>query len=508
MGKAAFYSLWCFILVLPWDVLTSFPMLGSIPRLVGLMASAIGILHVFARQCARPPSWFHVFAVLFVAWAGLTSFWSLDPEMTRTRFLTYLQLVVLVWLIWEIAWSPGRRRALLEAYVLGATVAAVATIYNYLRGIPLAGETGRFTALNADPNELGLTLMLGLPIAWYLGISQRRWGWLWQLYLPVAVTATLLTGSRGAALTGLVALGIVPLTLGRLRRGNVAAAALLAIGTVAAASSFVPATTLRRVQNTRTDIASGYFGGRGAIWKAGLDVVAEHPFTGIGAGAFGTAVEPTLHKQKSSHQVLLAVLVETGVVGLCLFLAMVIAPMVRLSALPSLERRLWLILLAALAIGSLSLAWDYRKQFWFILGLLAAEAVAVPRANTRRRGPSALSASPDDSEVVGTQSGNQVEQRTERPGQRRDHSGHRRSQGDAMQFDRAPGEESTDLCRSDRADIRIGGIPHTEIVPADDSVRRNNPHHLVRDPAADVSVENGREDRALEHQVKAGAPKR
>src|SRR6266853_4222761 len=37
MTKAAFWALWCFILVLPWDVLTKLPVVGSIPRLVGLL---------------------------------------------------------------------------------------------------------------------------------------------------------------------------------------------------------------------------------------------------------------------------------------------------------------------------------------------------------------------------------------------------------------------------------------------------------------------------------------
>src|SRR6266566_9947600 len=70
MSNAAFWVLWCFVFVLPWDVLTKLPVVGSIPRLVGLAASAVGVVYILARRRVRPLSWFHMFAVLFVLWAG------------------------------------------------------------------------------------------------------------------------------------------------------------------------------------------------------------------------------------------------------------------------------------------------------------------------------------------------------------------------------------------------------------------------------------------------------
>src|SRR5439155_640108 len=79
--------------------------------------------------------------------------------------------------------------------------------------IALDTVAGRFAALNQDPNDLGLTFALGLPMAWYVSLSQARGAWLWCLYLPLAITAILLTGSRGAVLTGLVGLSIIPWTL-------------------------------------------------------------------------------------------------------------------------------------------------------------------------------------------------------------------------------------------------------------------------------------------------------
>ena len=38
LSKAAFACLWCFVFVLPWDVYAELPVVGSIPRLVGIVA--------------------------------------------------------------------------------------------------------------------------------------------------------------------------------------------------------------------------------------------------------------------------------------------------------------------------------------------------------------------------------------------------------------------------------------------------------------------------------------
>src|SRR2546426_5875175 len=378
MSNAAFRLLWCFVFVLAWDSFSGVPVFGSIPRLVGFGVSAFSVLYIVARRRIRPLSWFHAFAVLFVLWAGVSSFWSIDPEATRTRFLTYLQLLVLVWLIWEVAWSPERQGALLQAYVLGVSVAAVVTVHGYVWGVPV--EEGRFSALSFNPNELGMILALGLPMAWYLSLSQQhqRVGWIWRLYLPLGVTAILLTASRGAFVAALVALVIIPWTLGRLRLRTKVALYALSAGTLFAATHFVPETSLARLQTIRADVAAGYFGGRGAIWIAGLEVAQEHPIAGVGAGAYSAAVEQTLFFGWGAHSVPLAILVENGIVGLLLLLGAVAAVTTPVKHLPPLQRRFSIVLLLAVAVASLSGEWEDRKAFWFVFGVLAAQVVYRP----------------------------------------------------------------------------------------------------------------------------------
>jgi O-antigen ligase len=287
---------------------------------------------------------------------------------------------VLVWLIWEIAWSRERQRALLQAYVLGVSFAAVMTLYRYLSHVAIVDETTRFTALSFNVNELGMTLVLGLPMAWYLSLSQphQRFAWMWRLYIPLGVIAILLTASRGAFLAALVALAIIPWTLGRLRMRTKVALYAFCAGTLVAATQFVPETSWERIATIRSDVDAGYFGGRGAIWQAGLEVAQEHPIAGVGAGAYGAAVERTLFFGWGAHSVPLAILVENGIVGLLLLLGAVAAVTTPVKHLPPLQRRFSIVLLLAVAVASLSGEWEDRKAFWFVFGVLAAQVVYRP----------------------------------------------------------------------------------------------------------------------------------
>jgi hypothetical protein len=65
---------------------------------------------------------------------------------------------------------------------------------------------------------------------------------------------------------------------------------------------------------------------------------------------------------------------------------MVVGALKPLRHLPPLQRRFSIVLFLALTLGSFDLSWDHRKQFWFVLAVLAAQVVqrssgrAVPRA--------------------------------------------------------------------------------------------------------------------------------
>ena len=81
--------------------------------------------------------------------------------------------------------------------------------------------------------------------------------------------------------------------------------------------------------------------GRTDIWRAGLTVFPDTPLLGVGAGAYGPAVEHLLYKAHAPHNMPLAVLVELGIVGLCIFAALLGACALTIFRMPSPDWKLW-----------------------------------------------------------------------------------------------------------------------------------------------------------------------
>lgn len=385
MTRVAFAMLWVFVFAIPWELFVSFPGFGTIGRLLGVAAFGTGIMAVVLRWRVRPLRGFHIVMLCYVAWVGLTLYWTVDPEGTAKQFRTHLQLALFAWLVWELADTTERRRALLQAYVLGAYVSVADIVHGLLTQASVG--TGRFAATGFNPNDLGFTLALALPLAWYLGLVERRpvLAWLNRAYVPVGMAAIALTGSRGAFIPAIAALLIVPLTLGAYRlRARLA----LGIALVVASGLLfraVPLASWQRLATATDEIQRGGFGHRGVIWKAGYEAFRERPVAGFGAGAFSYVVEPYLGDARAPHQTFLSVLVGQGVIGLALFLGMFVAALRPVRHLPPLERKLWFVLYVTLAIGLLPRTWEYKKPLWLLLASLAASGGAVTAVAPARR---------------------------------------------------------------------------------------------------------------------------
>jgi O-antigen ligase len=395
MSKLAYAFLWVFTFSVPWENILLIPGLGSGPkgvgtigRLVGLATAPIGVLAILARGRARPLALFHILAGCFVIWGGLTITWSVDPERTVLSFSTAVQAAALSWLIWELAGTPALRRGLLQSYVLGAYVSTFFTVMNYELGIASTRSVGdRFVAEGFNPNELGFLLVLALPIAWHLGVTQQNaiLRWINRLYLPAGMVGVLLTGSRGALIGAALALTIVPLTLGRLSLGMKVGVLSVIVAMVVTTAVYVPETTWTRLSTTKEEITSGTLNERTTIWKAGLELFPRYPVGGVGAGAFPTAVKPFLGSKKSAHNTYLSVLIEQGVIGFALFSLMFLSIYFHARSVPPEERRFVLVLLLTLCVGLIPRAHEFKKVTWLMLGLLLAPSTAAALAHHARR---------------------------------------------------------------------------------------------------------------------------
>jgi O-antigen ligase len=384
MSQVAFAILWLMVFGIPGEEIVPIDGFGSTTRLVGAVAITVGVLYVLLSRSRRRLAPFQVVMVLFVMWSIITTFWSIDMARTAIRITTYVQLAIFGWLIWELAWSRKRQGALLQAYVLGAYIGALSTLYVFLSGSsPYA--PGRFAAFD-NPNELGATMALAIPMAWYVSLTSQRHrclNWLNRAYIPLAFIAITLTASRAALIIALASLLIVPWTFPRLSITARVSAFLAASGVLYVAGTFVPQATQARLRTTGTEIASGDLSGRGPIWRAGTAVFLRNPLVGVGAGTFPVAVRPILGYDKPSHMAFLSVAVEQGLVGLLLFMGMFAVNVMSLPRMPPLERKFNTVLILSLAIAMLPANWDYNKQPWFVLSLVAAQAAVIIQGQSR-----------------------------------------------------------------------------------------------------------------------------
>jgi O-antigen ligase len=374
---------YCFLLALtfaiPWENSIIIPGIGTIGRLIGLVTAALGVFAILLRGRLRHPATFHYLSAAFVGWSGLTLMWTVDLPATMERVFRVVQGAALPWLVWELAPSPGRRRGLLQAYVLGAYVSAMDTISHYRSGISTHEATGRFSAEGFNPNDLGFLLVLALPMAWHLGITYRSpiMRWLNRVYLPLGMVAILLTGSRSSLVTSVLAMALVPLTFTRLKIGMQAGVAAALAVAVVATIKVVPATTWQRLATTGQEIESGTLNERRVIWEAGLQVFARHPIGGIGAGAFPTAVVPFLGYKKTPHNTYISILVDQGLVGFTIFILMLVSIFFHARAATDQDRRFVYVLLLTLAVGLMPRAWEHYKPTWLMFGLLLLPAEAA-----------------------------------------------------------------------------------------------------------------------------------
>lgn len=388
MNAIAYAALWIYVFSVPWGsvvILTSG--VNVIGKLTGMTALGLALLAATINGRIRRVHPFHIAALLFVMWAGFTQMlFAHAGDQLSSKFWTYVQLLLVLWMMWEIALSRRSHQGLLLAYVLGAYLVAADTIrVSHTQ----AGLMRRYAAGDADPNGVAMMLALALPMAWYLGATYRQPAlrWLSRAYLPVGIVAIGLTGSRGGMLATIVALLIVPLSMTRLTPGRLATAiALLALaGTLAVV--YVPDKIVQRLATTSSEVEELRLGGRFSIWVAGVKAFTQRPVMGYGTGGFKGAVRPYGIMQVA-HNSFLSVLVEQGLVGLLLYLGMLVAVFLAIRRLPRLERRFALVLLATLVVAMLPLTWEDNKVVWFVLpvllGLARAERGVLPAARVER----------------------------------------------------------------------------------------------------------------------------
>lgn len=166
-SRLAYLLLLAFVFAIPWEEAIVLPGVGSVARVIGLAAFALALFGLASggRVRVRKPSLLLVAALPFVAWSVASTFWSIDAEVTTSTAFTLVQLLVMVWLVWQLAPTSGHQRGLAQAFVLGCYVTALNIIWIFLFQGDAINIDGRVTAAGANQNDIATLMALGIPFA-------------------------------------------------------------------------------------------------------------------------------------------------------------------------------------------------------------------------------------------------------------------------------------------------------------------------------------------------------
>lgn len=377
MRKFAFVLSLLLIFTIPWEDALTLAGVASLTRYLGIIVAGAWLVSVLFSQKIRKPNIFHLFMILFVVWNVASIFWTIALDESIQQIITYAQLLVLTMLIWDLYTSTKAINQALQAYILGAYVAIVTTIINYALGREIELYSGGRYAGVGNAVELALTLTLGLPIAWYLATlsANQKVNRILRVinfaYIPAALFAIIITGTRMAVFAVVPAFAYILGTSNRLRPAFRVLIFAALIGVFLVVQPYIPKSVIERLGTTTSSIALGDLGGRVELWRQSLAYFFSHPIIGTGTGALSSIYGIGT----VAHNTFLSILTELGLIGLILFICVLAVTLQQALTQPKDYAILWVAILAIWSIGVFTLTWEFRKTTWLFLTLIIAGTI-------------------------------------------------------------------------------------------------------------------------------------
>ncbi len=398
MRKIVYWLSLALIFTIPWEGVVEVAGLGSAAKIMGLVVGACWAVTVCLTGRVRRPNALIIALSIFVFWNAVSVQWSADPVESTLHVWTWAQCLILVYILWDVITTRAALLAGLQAYVFGVYVAIGLAFVNYLGSHAFYSQYQRYApGQQTNPDGFGFTVALGIPVACYLiGVEGgTRWDRIFRFlnlaYVPAAFFGIALSGTRTAAIAGVVGLafGLASLTRFGLA-ARIAVLVLLAAGLYLLLPVVQPLRSFQRLGTTGTELTQGTWNGRLDVWRVGFASFVDHPVLGIGSGMYRTIDAATDRSPSGSagvgklaHNSFLSVLVELGLVGFSLFMVILTIVIANALAQPRWERWFWLTLLTVWAIGASSLTWEYRQTTWLFLPLVVVSAALTPRRHSR-----------------------------------------------------------------------------------------------------------------------------
>lgn len=409
IARSPVVGVYALTFLIPLEVFARIPNeFFSVYKLLGILTLTSAAVHLLSGS-VRPVSrgtalhrW--MFAFLFFIASSLL--WSIEPELTLRAVRRLVSLMIFYFLVVRLVDTKEKLRVLFGVMIAAAVVAAAFAIIAYMRAdavfdtqseVTVDGKL-RASGMSLDANFFAAIILTALPMCVLL-LPVERSGVRFVLLVSsvLIVLGTIYSFSRGAALTlGLMAAFMFAIRLS-MARGRARSATLIT-GLLAVVVVFIvmPSSYRERVQSLGSPMQGDEsIRGRWLYVEFSQESVQRNPM-GVGAGAFPIAfrdsrfnqeyryynLDPGQEQGRSAHNMYLEVLVEGGVLGGLLFIAMVVfaqVECVRVARFLARKKKpferaaCWSIAVALVAFcfSGLFLSAQYEKQLWLLLALVA-----------------------------------------------------------------------------------------------------------------------------------------
>ncbi|MAT66073.1 MAG: putative O-glycosylation ligase, exosortase A system-associated [Gammaproteobacteria bacterium] len=277
---------------------------------------------LFMKEKIRLP-WSRETAVLllFVLWMCLTTVFSLQQEYSILQLEKVVKIQVMTFVTMILMLHRERLNLLVWVIVLSLGFYGVkGGIFTLMTGggYHVMGPLGSFIGGN---NELGLALIMILPLMRYLQLQRdRKWQRnLFAVAMALTVIAILGTQSRGA-LVGLAVMAVVLVLKSRRRFTLLLLAGLM----IPVAMTVMPESWFERMHTIKEYEEDQSAQGRINAWHFAVNLAQDRPLVGGGFEAFHWRnfryYAPDPHDVKDAHSIYFEVLGEHGFAGLLIYL--------------------------------------------------------------------------------------------------------------------------------------------------------------------------------------------
>jgi len=365
----------------PLIFIAHLPVVSVAPNVAGLLIALAWVGMLRAQRAAvmdvlRRHRRLIVWMLVLLVWLSLSLAWAPDPRMAGPTLLGWYLAVLLFAVVATAIGDPRDIRLVLAAFVAGAALSVAIGLVDGGLGpagsaIQTATETeGRLQGGGGDPNYLAAGLVPALAVAGGLAATTRNAAVRWALALVavVLIAGFGATQSRGGLVGAAVAV-VAAFVVFKRRRPQVALVVACAVTVAGAWFAANPAAW------TRITHLGGAGNGRSDVWRTAWRITEDHPVVGVGLNNFRVYapryvrrpgqlqfVQLIADRPRVVHNTYLQVLVETGAIGLGLFLLVI----------GSCLGVLWRAAKRFDAIGNQSLATIARSVLVAVIGALAA----------------------------------------------------------------------------------------------------------------------------------------